>query len=153
MDFSISLWSGALLCIVNFFLFMCGLVVNLVAIICIYRSSQRPKKLFHFTIFLLSFFDMAAVSVTHTLIVVSTLVRLIWQNNVDVEVVRINTNMILHGFSMLSLLTLNIERFPALVYPFFQETQVNKCRLLAFTAFQNIVLLISILVYSNMIKH
>lgn len=46
---------------------------------------------------------------------------------------------ILHGFSMLSLLMLNIERFLASVYLFYYVLKVSKSRLLVFTILLDII--------------
>ena len=55
--------------------------------------------------------------------------------HVEIEYTRIYTKIILGGFSMFALLTLTIERFLALTYPFFLQTAVTKRRLVLFQAF------------------
>jgi hypothetical protein len=53
----------------------------------------------------------------------------------EIEVTRVYTATVLGGFSMFALLTLTIERFLALTYPFFHQTAITKKRLLLLQAF------------------
>ena len=86
-------------------------------------------------ILVLSYFDMAVVAIIHPLLILSTILWSMEIYHVEIEYTRTNTNIILGGFSMFALLTLTIERFLALTYPFFHQTAVTKRRLVLLQAF------------------
>ena len=50
-----------------------GIFLNSVVIISLWRSSQLRKKLCYFMILVLSCFDLAVVTITHPLLIVSTI--------------------------------------------------------------------------------
>ena len=129
---NMSLWNGVLLCIINISLLICGITLNLVVILCIWRCSNLRKKLCYFTILVLSCFDLANVSVTHTLIILSTAACLL-KINIVLDVTRLKIITIVFEFSTLSLIMLNIERFLALNFPFFHAKHINRCRFLVLT--------------------
>ena len=111
-----------------------GIFLNSVVIVCLRRSWQLRKKLCYFMIFVLSCFDLAVVMITHPALMVSTI--LMTFNNYDEtrDHIIILICITFNGFSMIALLTLNIERFLALSYPFFHERNVTKKRLMYFIA-------------------
>ncbi len=121
-----------------------GVFLNSVVMISLWKSSQLRKKLCYFTILVLSCVDLIAVTVAHPVQIFWTFfwsvkssheqeTKFIWANIISVG---------LAGFSMSALLTLSVERFLALKYPFFHQTAVTKRRLLVFLAFWIIMLVI-----------
>ncbi len=119
-----------------------GIFLNSVVIISLWRSSQLRKKLCYFMILVLSCVDLIAVTVAHPVLILSTIFwyrktshqygsKFIWPNIIGIALV---------CFSMFALLTLSIERFLALKYPFFHRTAVTKRRLMLFLAFLMIML-------------
>jgi hypothetical protein len=112
-----------------------GILLNAVVIISLRRASQLQKKLCYFMILVLSCFDLVVVAIAHPLLILSTI---LWSMEIyhgEIEVTRVYTTTLLGGFSMFALLTLTIERFLALTYPFFHQTAVTKKGLLFFQAF------------------
>ena len=114
-----------------------GVFLNSVVIISLWRSSQLRKKLCYFTILVLSCVDLIAVAVGHP-------VQILWTTFWSMETLHqqeskfISANImviVLAGSSMFALLTLSVERFLALKYPFFHETGVTKKRLMLLLAF------------------
>ena len=67
------IFSVALLCIINIMFMVTGIFLNSVVIISLWRSSQLRKKLCYFMILVLSCFDLAVVTITHPLLIVSTI--------------------------------------------------------------------------------
>ena len=126
--------NAILLWTVNTLFLLIGVFLNAVVVISLWRSTQLRKKLCYFTILVLSCFDLVVVTIAHPFMILSTTFWFLEDHNEALEEARIATNMVLHGFSMFSLLTLNIERFLALTHPFFHQTSVNKRRLLSFLA-------------------
>ena len=119
-----------------------GIYLNSVVIISLWRSSQLRKKLCYFMILVLSCVDLIVVTVAHPTLILWTIFwyrttslqqenKFMWQNILGIA---------LAGFSMFALLTLSVERFLALKYPFFHQTAVTKRRLMLLLAFLMIML-------------
>jgi hypothetical protein len=128
------------LSIINIVFMVAGIFLNSVVIISLWRSRQLRKKLCYFMILVLCCVDLAVVTLTHPLLISSTIYYALEEINVVREVVRAATSYILFGFSMSALFTLNVERFLALTCPFFHQASVTKTRLLCFLAFVTIVI-------------
>ena len=120
------------LCVLNTLCMVTGIFLNSLVTVSLWRSRQLRKKLCYFTILVLSCFDLVAVATNHPVQIIATL---LWSKNmyhVEIENVRRYTHILLTGFSLFALLTLNIERFLALTCPFFHQTAVTKRRLIIF---------------------
>ncbi len=128
------------LCIINIVFMVAGIFLNSVVIISLWRSRQLRKKLCYFMILVLSCFDLAVVTIIHPLLISSTIYYALEEISEAREVVRAATSCILFGFSMSALLTLNVERFLALICPFFHQASVTKTRLVCFLAFVTIMI-------------
>ena len=140
------------LCLLNVIFMLAGIFLNTVTIISLRRSSQLRKKLCDFTILLLSCFDLAVVTITHPVIILSTI---FWFNedcSERREQVKIYVCILPHAFSMVALLTLNIERFLCLTFPIFHRTSVTKKKLLTLQAFLTILLSGQIVLFLNNLK-
>ena len=125
------------LCLLNVSFMVAGIFLNSVVIISLRKSSQLRKNLGYFMIFVLSCFDLIAVATAHPVLILSTI---LWssqhiQEDVNVKHAWEHIHILTAAFSMFALLTLNIERFIALKYPFFHHTAVSKRRLVFFLAF------------------
>ena len=118
-----------------------GIFLNTVVIISLWRSSQLRKKLCYFMILVLSCFDLAVVTITHPLLIVSTISFSLEVINEICELTRAYISFILCGCSVFSLFTLNVERFLALTCPFSHQASVTKTRLICFQTFLMIILI------------
>ena len=127
------------LCLVNVTFMVAGIFLNTVVIISLRRSSQLPKKLCHFMIFILSCFDLAVVTVAHPVIILSTIFLSNEGRSELLEQMRYNISGNLYVFSTTALLILNIERLLGLTFPLFHRTSVTKKRLLILQAFSTIL--------------
>ena len=126
-------WNAVLLCAVNVIFTFAGTIFNSVVILSLWNSQLRTK-ICYFMIFILASFDLAVVVVIHPFIIF----RIIscWMT-VDVIEHWIKYIYILFNFSLTALLTMTLERYLALVYPFFHKQFVTKSRLVtAFVLFQ-----------------
>ena len=85
-------------------------------------------------ILVLSCFDLAAVAIVHPLLIASAI---LWSMQSYREIHHASLFLIIYlgGFSMLALLALNIERFLALIFPFFHQSTVTKTRISTFLVF------------------
>ena len=126
------------LCLLNVSFMVVGIFLNAVVIISLRRWSQLRNKLGYFMIFVLSCFDLAVVAVIHPSLILATILWTV--QNDEGRIARTHVSVLLTGFSLISLLTLNFERFLALTYPFFHQTAVTKRRLVLFQAFWMIVI-------------
>ena len=140
--------NALLLCLLNASFMVAGIFLNSVVIISLWRSSQLRKKLCYFMILVLSCFDLAVVTITHPFLILSTISWSMKILHKEIDIIWSCTSFLFAVFSMTSLLTLNIERFLALTYPFFHQTTVTKKRLVLFQAFWMIIILsLSPLIY------
>lgn len=131
------------LCGVNIFFMISGVFLNCVEIISLWKSSQYEKKLCYFMTLVLSCCDLAVVTITHPLLISSTMNFLSGDYNELHEQIRVYICVLLNGFSMWTLLMLNIERFLGIVYPIFHRTSITK-RILNF--------LLSVVFLANVIQ-
>ncbi len=136
----LSLFTNTLfLCVINVAFMIAGIFLNSVVIVSLWRSSQLRRKPCYFMIIVLSCLDLVGVIIVHPLQILSA-IRLYFEVfNELYEHIRIFICVFLHGFSMLALLTLNIERFLGLSYPIFHRRSVNKERLLYLLGFMMIL--------------
>ena len=89
-------------------------------------------------ILVLSCFDLAAVAIVHPLLIASAI---LWSMQSYREIHHASLFLIIYlgGFSMLALLALNIERFLALIFPFFHQSTVTKTRISTFLVFSMMI--------------
>ena len=127
-------FNAALLCVVNVVFTFLGITLNSVVVISLWNSQLR-RKLCYFMIFILACFDLVVVVVFHPLIIFEIVFywtsmnfdKLVWDEYI----------YYLFVFSLTALLTMTLERYLALVHPFFHKASVRKSRLLtAFALFQ-----------------
>ena len=127
--------NALLLCLLNASFMVAGTFLNSVVIISLWRSSQLRKKLCYLMILVLSCFDLAVVTINHPVLILSTILWSMKTYHKEIKIIWEYTSILLGAFSAFALLTLNIERFLALTYPFFHQTAVTKRRLVLFQAF------------------
>ena len=129
--------NAILLCSVNACSMVAGIFLNSVVIISLMRSSQLRKNLGYFMILVLSCFDLAVVAINHPMLlstIISWSVQTHHQGESKLNIWGYLVGYNLAGFSMSALLTMSVERYLALKYPFFHHTAVTKTRLLLFLA-------------------
>ena len=118
-----------LLFLVNALFVFAGTILNFVVIMSL-RNSQLRRKLCYFMIFILACFDLPVVVVFHTIIIVEILLP----NLAEAWFIYI---VQLLPFSPIAYLFMTLERYLALVHPFFHERSITKSRLMAaFVLFQ-----------------
>ena len=112
-----------------------GIFLNSVVLISLRRSSQLRRKLCYFMIQVLSLSDLVATTITHPILTLSTITWSMDSYSEEADIIWRYARILSLGFSMLVLLTLTVERFTALKYPFFHQTAVTKRRLVSFHLF------------------
>ena len=126
--------NAVLLCAVNVIFTFVGIFLNSIVIISLLNSQLR-RKLCYFTILVLASFDLAVVVVFHPLIIVETIFSCVFTRFTD------STNVPYHKllslFSLTALLTMTLERYLALMHPFYHAKFVTRSKLIAvFVLFQ-----------------
>ena len=111
-----------------------GTFSNCVVIASLWKSPQLRKKPGYFAILILSCFDLAVVTINHPVIILTTIFWYMETYSIEIKFTWEVTITLLSGFSMVALLTLNVERYLALTYPFFHQTAVTRQRLVFFMA-------------------
>ena len=132
---SITLITVILLGSMNAFFMIVGIFLNFVVIISLMKSSQLRKNLGYFMILVLSCFDLTVVTFVHPMLLLSIISWSVethyqYENEFDKWEYIVKYNMA--GFSMSTLLTMSVERYLAIKYPFFHHTAVTKRRLILF---------------------
>ena len=139
------------LCTVNAIFMLTGIFLNAIVILCFWRSSKLRNKLDYFMIVVLACFDLSVVIVTHPLIILSSMAWL-FQKYELFHTINWDVSSIFYGLSLASLLTMNVERYIALSYPYFDQRFVSRWRVLtALSVIEALVLVQSILSYRNLV--
>ena len=115
--------NAVLLCFVNVLFTFVGVFLNAVVMASL-LSSQLRKKICYFMIFILAFSDIAIVAVFHPLMAVESISY--WLSFESIILMNLEH---LYMFSLTSLLTMSMERYFALTYPFLHEKHVTKTKL------------------------
>ena len=126
--------NAVLLCVVNICFTFVGIFLNSVVVVSLLRSQLR-RKLCYFMIVVLACCDLAVVVVFHPLTILETLSCWVFVT----YTYSITVPFLQHLFvlSLTALLTMTVERYLALVHPFFHEKCITKSRLMAiFIVFQ-----------------
>ena len=139
-------FNAVLLCVVNVFFAFAGLILNFVVIMSLWNSQLR-RKLCYFMIFVQACFDLAVVVVIHPLIIFQIISGWLSMNITKSDWV--SYFYILTEFSFIALLTMTLERYLALMYPFFHQKFVTKPRLLNFFMLSQLPSVVSNLLYKS----
>ena len=115
--------NAVLLCVVNVIFTFVGIILNSVVIASLLNSQLR-RKLCYFMILILAFTDIAVVIVFHPVITVKVIFY--WKTFETIVFPHIQK---LYASSCTALLTMSMERYFALMYPFLHEKLVTKTKL------------------------
>ena len=121
------------ICAVNGFFALAGIFLNSVVIISLWKSSQLRRKTCYFMILVLSCFDLGVVIFGHAeAIMLSIDCFLDGNTSRKSDIVEFFSHMytVSQALAFGALLTMNIDRYLAIVYPFFYQSTVTKDKLL-----------------------
>ena len=139
------LYSMICLCVVNGFLTLAGIFLNSVVIISLRKSSPLRRKTCYFMILVLSCFDLGVVMVGHPRLILVAITS--WSSDYKTAL-QMSTqftiaHIVLQGFAMCALLTMNIDRYLAIAHPIFHKTSVTKSRLLKLMLLLQLLILVA----------
>ena len=134
-----TIFNAIFLCFLNALFMAAGIFLNSVVIICLRKSSRLRKNQGYFMILVLSCVDLFLLSIFHPTLFIWTIFWSLQTSVInqygDMIDMWVSKAGIIWGLSLFALLTLNIERFLAIKYPFFHQTAITKRRLLLLLAF------------------
>lgn len=135
------------LCVINGCFAVVGIFLNFLVVLSFWKSTQLRKKLCYFLILVLACSDLIVVSIIHPLLLYFTI---LWFTRN--RIIRFIFDPFF-GFSMFTLLTMNLERYWAVKHPYFHQRCVTKRRLVALLlTFWAFVLTISVLSYQKILR-
>ena len=117
-------------CVVNFIFFLGGSFLNCLVIFVFLSSTVLQKKLCYFLIMLLSCIDLVVVVLIHPLAVLYSISELTRSHICSYEKLYNRSRSLLCGFSGYTLLVMNVERYVAIVHPYFHQRTVTRWKLL-----------------------
>ena len=135
------------LCPLNAFFMITGIFSNSIVFLSLWKSPQLRKKPCYFMIQVLSCFDALAVVTVHPVLILSTILWSMQTFPAQLIMTWKYTSILLAASSMFALLTLTIERFLGVKFPFFHRTSVTKKRLSLLLIF----LIVSVLAISPLL--
>ena len=106
-----------------------GIFLNSIVILCFWRSSRLRNQLDYFMIVVLACVDLAVVIITHPLTILSTMAWSFQKYQVF-HTINLNISAIFYSSSLVSLLTMNIERYVALTHPYFHQRYITRWKIL-----------------------
>ena len=121
-------------CVVNVIFALGGTFLNSLVIMVFFSSSSLRSNVSYFLIMVLSCTDLVVVLVVHPLIILNYINMLRQKPSCMYETLYSYSSMLLGGLSGYALLAMNVERYVAIVHPFFYERKVTKRKLLLLLA-------------------
>ena len=120
-----------ILCVVNVVFTFSGIILNTLAIACLLKSSQLRKKLCNFMIMVLSCFHLVSVITSHPLLALQLVFWIKEKHDLVAKMeIYVHFGMTFLGFSMFTLVMMNIERYLGVCHPVFHRTSVTRRKLL-----------------------
>lgn len=134
-----------LLCIVNGCFAVAGIFLNLLVVLSFWKSKQLRRKICYFFILVLSCSDLLVVLIVQPMLAIFSA---LWFSRHSLIPFIFDP---FFGFSMFTLLTMNLERYWAVKHPYFHHRSITKRRLiLLLVLLWSFVLIISILSHEKL---
>ena len=116
---------------VNTFYAFSGVFLNTLVLLSFWKCSQLRRKVCYIPILVLASIDLLVVTTMHPLLIVTSIDRLIVDRKYGLfPDANASAVHLLCGFSLLTVVAMNIERYLAIVHPYLHQRFVTKRRLL-----------------------
>ena len=129
-SWTFSTWNMIAACVVNIVFAIAGTIFNSLVLYIFWKSTKMRSKLSYFVIMLLSSVDLAVVTIVHSTFLLQTINEINGTPNCIYKVSYWSSLFFFTGISVLTLLILNLERYTAIIHPFWHRTTVTKRRLM-----------------------
>ena len=124
------IWSNIAACAVHIVFAIAGTILNSLVLYIFWKSTKMRSKLSYFVIMLLCSVDLAVVTIVHSTFLLHTISEFNGTPNCIYKTSYAFSLYLLTGISVLTLLILNLERYTAIIHPFWHRTTVTKRRLM-----------------------
>ena len=139
-----------ILSVVNVFFMLTGITLNSLVLLSFWKTHQLRKKLCHYTIMLLSYFDLLAAMTNHSIQTAYSAVWLIENYQLLSKLkIYLDISKFFLGCSLLSLLVMSLERYLSIAHPVFHRVSVSKRKLVVFLVVAIFLYFILALISSN----
>ena len=123
-------WSNIAACAVHIVYAIAGTILNSLVLYIFWKSTKMRSKLSYFVIMLLCSVDLAVVTIVHSTFLLHTISEINGTPNCIYKTSYAFSLFFFTGMSISTLLILNIERYTAIIHPFWHRTTVSKRRLI-----------------------
>ena len=120
-------------CVVNGILAVLGTFLNTLVVCVFWKTSSLRQNVSYFMIMVLSFIDLCTTIIVHPFYLVNSIAEVTETSKCFYKMFYQTSMVMLSGMSYLTFFIMNIERYLAIVYPFFHHAQVTKRRCLLFS--------------------
>ena len=117
-------------CVVNIIFAIVGTILNSLVLYIFWKSTKLRSKLSYFVIMLLSSTDLAVVTVVHPLFLSQAINEMNGTSNCLYRLFYLFTLYFFTGMSVSTLLILNLERYTAIIHPFWHRAKMTRPRLM-----------------------
>ena len=125
-----STWNMIAACVAHIVFAIAGTILNSLVLYCFWKSTKMRSKLSYFVIMLLSSVDLAVVTIVHFTFLLQTVNEINGTPNCIYKVSYWSSLFFFTGISVSTLLIMNLERYTAIIHPFWHRTTVTKRRLM-----------------------
>ena len=129
-SWTFSAWNSIAACVVNIVFAIAGTILNSLVLYLFWKSTKMRSKLSYFVIMLLSSVDLAVVTIVHSPFLLQTINEINGTPNCIYKVSYWSSLFVFTRISASTLLILNMERYTAIIHPFWHRKKVTKRRLM-----------------------
>ena len=135
------------LCVVNGFFAIAGIFLNSGVIISLWKSPQLRRGNCHFMIFVLSCFDLLVIIVAHPTIILLSIPSFEETTVSQIGMILKEIYITLQLLEMCVLLSMSLDRYLAIVYPFVYQARITKGRIVKFMIFSQLIIIVVLLMH------
>ena len=140
-------WSIIAACVVNIVFCIAGTILNSLVLYIFWKSTKLRSKLSYFVIMLLSSADFAVATIVHSTFLLQTINEVNETPNCIYNISYTFSLYFFTGMSFATLLILNLERYTAIIHPFWHRKKVTKARLLFIWAILWLIIVVNTVSY------